>query len=43
MSVTVRDGILTIAGRPETNEVGHEIVATLRHLEGGARPGAFCA
>jgi hypothetical protein len=27
-------GILTISGRPETDEVGHEIVAALRHLEG---------
>ena len=34
MTVTVRDGILTIAGRPETDEVGREIVTALRHLEG---------
>jgi CBS domain-containing protein len=33
-SVTVRDGILTISGRPETDDVGREIVAALRHLEG---------
>lgn len=32
--VAVRDGILTISGRPETDEVGREIVAALRHLEG---------
>jgi len=34
VSVTVRDGILTISGRPETDEVGREIVSALRHLEG---------
>jgi CBS domain-containing protein len=34
MTVAVRDGILTISGRPETDEVGHEIVTALRHLEG---------
>ena len=34
MTVTVRDGILTISGRPETDGAGREIVAALRHLEG---------
>ncbi len=34
VTVTVRDGILTISGRPETDEVGREIVSELRHLEG---------
>ena len=34
MAVTVRDGILTISGRPETDDAGREIVAALRHLEG---------
>ena len=34
MTVTVRDGILTISGRPETDDVGRDIVAALRHLEG---------
>jgi CBS domain-containing protein len=34
MTVIVRDGILTISGRPETDEVGREIVTALRHLEG---------
>jgi CBS domain-containing protein len=32
--VTVRDGIVTLAGRPETNEVGHDIVRLLRHVQG---------
>jgi CBS-domain-containing membrane protein len=34
MTVTVRDGILTISGRPENDDAGREIVAALRHLEG---------
>ena len=34
MAITVRDGILTISGRPETDDAGREIVAALRHLEG---------
>ena len=32
--VTVKDGIVTLAGRPETNETGHEIVRRIRHLQG---------
>jgi CBS domain-containing protein len=33
-TVTVRDGVVTLKGRPETAEMGHDIVATVRHLEG---------
>jgi CBS-domain-containing membrane protein len=33
-TVTVKDGIVTLAGRPETNESGHEIVRRIRHLQG---------
>jgi CBS domain-containing protein len=33
-SVTVKDGIVTLSGRPETNETGHEIVRRVRHLQG---------
>jgi CBS-domain-containing membrane protein len=32
--VTVKDGIVTLAGRPETSETGHEIVRRVRHLQG---------
>jgi CBS domain-containing protein len=32
--VTVKDGVVTIAGEPETAAVGHEIVGTIRHIEG---------
>jgi CBS domain-containing protein len=32
--VTVRDGIVTIAGQPETRELGQEIVAAVRRLDG---------
>jgi CBS-domain-containing membrane protein len=32
--VTVRDGIVTIGGSPETAETGREIVAAARHAEG---------
>jgi CBS domain-containing protein len=32
--VTVRDGIVTIAGQPETSELGQEIVAAVRRLDG---------
>ena len=34
--VTVKDGILTIGGRPETAAVGRDIVAAARHVEGVA-------
>jgi CBS-domain-containing membrane protein len=33
-SVTVKDGIVTLAGRPETDATGHEIVRRIRHLQG---------
>ena len=33
-TVTVKDGIVTLAGRPETSETGHEIVRRIRHLQG---------
>jgi CBS domain-containing protein len=33
-SVTVKDGIVTLSGRPETRETGHEIVRRIRHLQG---------
>jgi CBS-domain-containing membrane protein len=33
-SVAVKDGIVTLGGRPETSETGHEIVRRIRHLQG---------
>ena len=32
--VTVKDGIVTLAGRPETNDTGHDIVRRVRHVPG---------
>jgi CBS-domain-containing membrane protein len=32
--VTVMDGIVTLAGRPETSETGHAIVRRVRHVQG---------
>ena len=32
--VTVKDGIVTLAGRPETNETGHAVVRQVRHVQG---------
>ncbi len=32
--VKVGSGIVTLTGMPETNEVGHEIVARVRHVQG---------
>jgi CBS domain-containing protein len=32
--VVVMDGIVTLAGRPETSETGHEIVRRVRHVPG---------
>jgi CBS domain-containing protein len=32
--VTVTDGIVTLAGRPETNETGHDFVQRVRHVPG---------
>jgi CBS-domain-containing membrane protein len=34
IQVTVMDGIVTLAGRPETNETGHDIVRRVRHVQG---------
>ncbi|HET6988633.1 MAG TPA: CBS domain-containing protein [Kribbella sp.] len=34
IQVTVIDGIVTLAGRPETNETGHDIVRRVRHVQG---------
>jgi CBS-domain-containing membrane protein len=33
-SVTVKDGVVTLSGHPETSETGHEIVRRIRHLQG---------
>ena len=33
-SVTVKDGIVTLSGRPATNETGHNIVRQVRHVQG---------
>lgn len=33
-SVTVKDGIVTLGGRPETREIGHEVVRQIRHVQG---------
>ena len=32
--VIVKDGVVTLAGRPETNDVGHQIVQRVRHVPG---------
>ena len=32
--VTVKGGVVTLAGVPETSEVGHEIVHRARHVQG---------
>ena len=34
LQVTVTDGVVTLAGRPETAEVGHDIVRRVRHVQG---------
>ena len=34
LTVTVKDGIVTIDGTPETASVGHDIVSDARHVEG---------
>ena len=34
IQVTVIDGIVTLAGRPETSQAGHEIVRRVRHVQG---------
>jgi CBS domain-containing protein len=33
-SVTVKDGIVTLGGEPETAGLGHQIVRAVRHLQG---------
>jgi CBS domain-containing protein len=33
-TVTVKDGIVTIEGMPETTPVGHDIIDAVRHMEG---------
>jgi CBS domain-containing protein len=32
--VAVKDGVVSLDGRPETNEIGHEIVRRVRHVQG---------
>jgi CBS domain-containing protein len=34
LDVTVKDGIVTLTGVPETGETGHEIVRRVRHVQG---------
>jgi CBS-domain-containing membrane protein len=33
-TVTVKDGIVTIAGKPETTSIGYDIIDAVRHMEG---------
>jgi CBS domain-containing protein len=33
-TVTVKDGIVTLGGTPDTAQAGHDIVAAVRHMEG---------
>lgn len=33
-TVTVKDGIVTIEGTPETASVGYDIIDAIRHMEG---------
>ena len=33
-AVTVKDGIVTVEGTPETAVVGHDLIAEIRHVEG---------
>ena len=30
----VKDGVVTLAGQPETSDVGHELVDRIRHVPG---------
>ena len=32
--VTVKDGVVTLAGKPESNDVAHEIMQRVRHVPG---------
>ena len=34
LGVTVHDGIVTLTGRPETRQVGRDLVDTVRHIDG---------
>jgi CBS domain-containing protein len=34
LGVIVKDGVVTLGGRPESNDVGHQIVARVRHVPG---------
>ena len=34
LTATVKDGVVTLTGLPETNEVGHQIVHQVRHVQG---------
>jgi len=34
IAVTVSDGVVTLLGIPETNELGHEIIGRVRHVQG---------
>jgi CBS domain-containing protein len=33
-TVTVKEGVVTIEGAPETTQVGHDIIDAVRHMEG---------
>jgi CBS domain-containing protein len=33
-TVTVRDGVVTLSGRPESDQAGRDIVTAVRHVEG---------
>jgi CBS domain-containing protein len=33
-TVTVQDGVVTLEGRPETADMGHDIVDVVRHMDG---------
>jgi BON domain len=33
-TVAVRDGVVTLSGRPESNQVGHLLAAAMRRVEG---------
>ena len=34
LQVTVRDGIVTLSGRPETGQAGRDIIEAARHIDG---------
>jgi CBS-domain-containing membrane protein len=34
LGITVHDGIVTLTGRADTERVGHELMAALRHIDG---------